>query len=163
MKTLFKSLLVAAFAVIATVASTESYAQHQKNSMSPAEYAKATAKKMDNMVDLSDKQQKKVENIVKDYAKVLVSIRENKKLSNDMRRDNMRDAGAQLNKSLKKVLTADQFKKYTDASAKGCGCKSKKGGCCGDKATKGSSCCKDKSTSEGCCKDKAAKGSSCCK
>ncbi len=169
-----KSVFVAVFAVVAMMVSTEGYAQ-QKKSMTPAEYGKATAEKMDEMLDLSDRQERKIAKLGKEYGEVFFAMREQTSLNIDVRRANVREAKAKLDNSLEDILSAEQFETYKNSAKKGGCCKSKAnatqgGGCCRSKAnaTQGGGCCGSKATvskESGCCggcAKSAANGGGCC-
>ena len=79
--------------------------------MTPQEYAKLTTERIDKIVDLNDYQTPKVFTISENYGAILIAIR----ASNDevlSRKGKITGAKTELEKSLEKILSKEQFAKY---------------------------------------------------
>ncbi len=105
-KTAFNTCLVA----LLIFASTSVFAQQQKQQRTPEERATIATNKMKETLQLSDDQYVKVKAINLDYAKKINERRAVKDKS--ALKDKMKNLDSQRMRSLKSVLTPDQYAKY---------------------------------------------------
>ncbi len=100
--------IIAALAVCAAVSA-------QKQEKTPAERAAADTKKLQTEYSLTDDQAKQVETAYLTRYNKIAEISENADLSKEEATKQRGAAVGKFNKSLKEILTTEQFQAYTDA------------------------------------------------
>lgn len=86
----------------------------QKKDFSPEKMAERRAENMAKNLGLNDSQKEKVLALFKEEAKNAEQMNQQTKKEMDKRREEMKERREKMDKSLKEILTEEQYKKYVE-------------------------------------------------